>query len=77
MPDPGSPLECGVWHETVLRQKYNDPMKLKNLLDNAYGQGRYNVKIKANRYILRLPEPLNEVQLAEMEKQIRFHYNSH
>ncbi|KAI2609182.1 hypothetical protein GGR54DRAFT_387613 [Hypoxylon sp. NC1633] len=49
------------YHEVVLRQKYNDPMKLKNSLDRRFGAGMYRVKTKANRYILLLPYLLHEV----------------
>jgi hypothetical protein len=31
------------WSEHVLRKKYTDPMKLKECLDEAYGQGKYQV----------------------------------
>jgi hypothetical protein len=31
------------WLEHVLRKKYTDPMKLKESLDEIYGQGKYQV----------------------------------
>jgi hypothetical protein len=31
------------WSEHVLRKKYTDPMKLKESLDEIYGQGKYQV----------------------------------
>jgi hypothetical protein len=49
------------WHEQILRQKYNDPRRLKEYLDEAYGPGNYLVKTKSNRWILCLPEPMNQV----------------
>ncbi|KAI1489255.1 hypothetical protein F5X96DRAFT_641605 [Biscogniauxia mediterranea] len=75
-PGAGTPSGSKDWHEVVLRQKYNDPRKLKESLDTMYGQGGYQVKTKANRYILKLPVPLDEGQLAELEKDIGFHYNN-
>ncbi|KAI1477293.1 hypothetical protein F4774DRAFT_389532 [Daldinia eschscholtzii] len=76
MPElPSQPQSKTVtWHEVVLRQKYNDPLKLKNSLDSMYGQNKYKVRIKANRYILQLPEPPHEGQIAEIERTISFHY---
>ncbi|KAI0600868.1 hypothetical protein F4775DRAFT_509151 [Biscogniauxia sp. FL1348] len=47
-----TPTRRADWHEVVLRQKYNDPRKLKESLDTMYGQGGYQVKIKANRHKL-------------------------
>ncbi len=35
-----------TWHVVVLRQKYNDPLKLKNTLDTLYGEGNYKVKVR-------------------------------
>ncbi|KAI1759184.1 hypothetical protein GGR53DRAFT_471605 [Hypoxylon sp. FL1150] len=61
MPNSQPPPQRAAWHEVVLRQKYNDPTRLKASLDSIYGPGRYIVKIKANRYYLQLPEPLLEV----------------
>ncbi|KAI0378688.1 hypothetical protein F5Y04DRAFT_143530 [Hypomontagnella monticulosa] len=57
MPDP----RVASWHNVVLKQKYNDPLKLKATLDGIYGKGQYRVTTRANRYILQLPEKLNEV----------------
>ena len=34
-----------VWHEEVLRQKYNNPRKLVEVLNNMFGQGNYRVKV--------------------------------
>ncbi|KAK0725506.1 hypothetical protein B0H67DRAFT_570708 [Lasiosphaeris hirsuta] len=65
--DPG-------WHEEVMRQKYNDPRKLKDFLDKTYGSGNYLVKIRSNRWILCLPEPLQEGELEDIERRIRVHY---
>ncbi|KAK4175752.1 hypothetical protein QBC36DRAFT_330733 [Triangularia setosa] len=61
-------------YEHVMRQKYNDPRKLKSWLDAAYPSGNYAVKIRDNRWILSLPEPLNEAMLEYIESQIRTHY---
>ncbi|KAI1642504.1 uncharacterized protein F4817DRAFT_294798 [Daldinia loculata] len=74
MPEPQPPIETATWYEVVLKQKYNDPQKLKSSLDSMYGQGRYKVKIKASRYILQLPEPPHEDRIAEIERTISFHY---
>ncbi|KAI1799226.1 hypothetical protein F4811DRAFT_544927 [Daldinia bambusicola] len=65
-----------TWHEVVLRQKYNDPQKLKNSLDSMYGPDRYKVRVKSGRYILQLQlqEPPPESQIAELERTISFHY---
>ncbi|KAI1465107.1 uncharacterized protein F4812DRAFT_132306 [Daldinia caldariorum] len=73
-PQPQSQSE--TWHEVVLRQKYNDPLKLKNSLDSMYGQDRYKVRVKSGRYILqlKLQEPPPEGQIAELERAISFHY---
>jgi hypothetical protein len=38
------------WSEHVLRKKYTDPMKLKESLDEIYGQGKYQVIVCA-RYL--------------------------
>lgn len=35
------------WSEHVLRKKYTDPMKLKESLDEIYGQGKYQVIVRA------------------------------
>ncbi|KAI1105657.1 hypothetical protein F4804DRAFT_331080 [Jackrogersella minutella] len=75
MPDSELPSEKVEWHEVVLKQKYNDPLKLKKSLDGLYGQGKYKVRTKANRYILQLPEKIHEEKKAEIEAAIRFHYN--
>ncbi|KAK4108503.1 hypothetical protein N656DRAFT_784001 [Canariomyces notabilis] len=58
----------------MLRQKYNDPRKLKQVLDKVYGSGNYLVKIMSERWILYLPEPLTEGGLCEIENMIRFHW---
>lgn len=70
-----TPANAG-WHDVILRQKYNNPTKLKNALDSMYGQGRYKVMIRANRYILQLPEPFVEAQILEIENAVRFHYKN-
>lgn len=75
MTDSSPPSEKEPPYEVVLRQKYNDPLKLKKSLDEMYGKGKYMVTLRANRYILRLPEPLQDGKRAEIEKQIQFHYN--
>jgi len=33
------------WSEHVLRKKYRDPMKLKQYLDNTYGEEHYKVTV--------------------------------
>ncbi|KAH9908536.1 hypothetical protein F4778DRAFT_350697 [Xylariomycetidae sp. FL2044] len=71
LPPSGGPADL---YEVVLRQKYNDPRKLKAILDDSYGFGKYRVKIRANRYILMLPQHLGEDQIAELEQSIRIHY---
>ncbi|KAI2470510.1 hypothetical protein F4781DRAFT_175311 [Annulohypoxylon bovei var. microspora] len=65
MPESKSPPGNVGWHEVVLRQKYNDQMKLKVALDEMYGQGKYGVKMRATRWILQLPEPIPEVNLPD------------
>ncbi|KAK4202403.1 hypothetical protein QBC40DRAFT_44056 [Triangularia verruculosa] len=50
-------------YEHVMRQKYNDPRKLKTWLDATYPLGNYAVKVKDNRWILSLPEPLSDVSI--------------
>ncbi|OTB02219.1 hypothetical protein M426DRAFT_322795 [Hypoxylon sp. CI-4A] len=76
MPDSKLLTGHAAWHEVILRQKYNDPLKLKDSLNNLYGEGRYKVKTRANRYILQVPEPMQQAQIAELEAAIRFHYNA-
>jgi hypothetical protein len=34
------------WSEHVFRKKYTDPMKLKESLDEIYGQGKYQVIVR-------------------------------
>jgi len=46
-PGAGTPSGSKNWHEVVLRQKYNDPRKLKESLDTMYGQGGYQVKVRS------------------------------
>ena len=36
---------CNPPHEVIMRQKYNDPRKLKAALDYAYVAGNYRVKV--------------------------------
>ncbi|KAK7224313.1 hypothetical protein V2G26_012316 [Clonostachys chloroleuca] len=64
----------GPLYEEVMRQKYNDPAKLRDLLDELYGRGNYSVKTKSSRWILRLPAPLKEGQMEWIENQVCFHY---
>jgi hypothetical protein len=63
------------WHEQILRQKYNDPRRLKEYLDEAYGPGNYLVKTKSNRWILCLPEPMNQGDMDSLEQHVQFHYD--
>ncbi|KAI5860608.1 hypothetical protein GGS23DRAFT_599416 [Durotheca rogersii] len=56
----GSP-EPATWHEILLRNKYNNPMKLKDVLDKMYGKGKYRIRSKSSNLVLLLPEPLKEV----------------
>ncbi|KAI1393170.1 uncharacterized protein F4822DRAFT_383740 [Hypoxylon trugodes] len=63
------------WHDIVLKTKYNDPLKLKSSLDSMYGKGKYRVKVRANRYILQLPEQPQRAQIVEIENTIHSHYN--
>jgi hypothetical protein len=42
----GSGLHKG-WSEHVLRKKYTDPMKLKESLDEIYGQEKYQVIVRS------------------------------
>lgn len=62
-------------HEVVLRQRYNDPMKLKKVLDEMFGEGKYRVQTRSTRWILRVPEPMPKEKLAKIEETIRSHYN--
>ncbi|WYZ38039.1 hypothetical protein EsH8_II_001545 [Colletotrichum jinshuiense] len=62
-------------HEQVMQERYHDPLKLKASLDSIYGEGNYQVKERANRYILQLPIPIKEGDMAKIEKRIRSHYN--
>ncbi|KAK3346875.1 hypothetical protein B0T25DRAFT_553072 [Lasiosphaeria hispida] len=71
-----NPQDSG-WHEELMRQKYNDPRKLKDFLDKTYGFGNYLVKIRRNRWILCLPEQLKDGELEDIERRIRVHYNPH
>jgi len=34
-----------MWHEETLRQKYNNPRMLVEVLDKMYGRGNYKVKV--------------------------------
>jgi len=62
------------WSEHVLRKKYRDPMKLKQYLDNTYGEEHYKVTVKGDRWILALPNPLVEGEIERLEEQIQNHY---
>jgi hypothetical protein len=35
-----------MWHEEMLRQKYNNPRMLVEVLDKMYGRGNYKVKAR-------------------------------
>lgn len=58
-----------------MRQRYNNPSKLKEILDQMFGPGKYRVTIQSERYILHLPQPLQAGELDKIEDNIRFHYN--
>jgi len=62
------------WSEHVLRKKYTDPMKLKESLDDIYGEGKYRVMEKGGRWILGLSNPMSQEELKEIEKRIYNHY---
>ncbi|CCF43530.1 hypothetical protein CH063_13205 [Colletotrichum higginsianum] len=62
-------------HEQLMRAKYLDQRKLKNSLDSIYGEGKYQVKERASRYILMLPTPMKKDDLAQLEQRVRLHYN--
>jgi chemotaxis methyl-accepting protein methylase len=64
------------WYEQGMRLKYVNPSKLISYLDENYGRGNYHVKTRLDRYILFLPEPLSQLDLAEMEHQVGFHYRN-
>ncbi|KAK0610878.1 hypothetical protein B0T14DRAFT_570808 [Immersiella caudata] len=70
-----SSRNVGVWYEETLRQKYNNPRLLIQVLDKIYGPGNYKVKTIMNRWILSLPQPLQPGELDGIEDRIRFHYN--
>ncbi|KAH7311522.1 hypothetical protein B0I35DRAFT_438242 [Stachybotrys elegans] len=70
------PGQTPPWFEQVMRQKYNDPVKLRDYLDETYGPDNYLVKTRSNRWILCLPAPLKAGELDMIEKKVRFHYNS-
>ncbi|KAG7047264.1 hypothetical protein JMJ77_0010618 [Colletotrichum scovillei] len=70
-PGPGSDFPF----EEMMRARYHDSAKLKTSLDSIYGQGNYKVKERANRFILMLPKPLKEGELAAIEQRIRVHYS--
>ncbi|KAI0892816.1 hypothetical protein F4806DRAFT_224186 [Annulohypoxylon nitens] len=53
-------------HEVVLRQRYNDPMKLKKVLDEMFGEGKYRVQTRSTRWILRVPEPMPKVNASNL-----------
>ena len=40
------------WHNHVLRQKYRDPLKLKQALTEMYGEGNYKIKVRTERTLL-------------------------
>ncbi|KAK4447303.1 hypothetical protein QBC34DRAFT_409821 [Podospora aff. communis PSN243] len=65
----------GDWYEETLRQKYNNPRLLIQVLDKMYGQGNYKVRTFMNRWILSLPQPFQAGDLDVIEDHIRFHYN--
>ncbi|KAI0880776.1 uncharacterized protein GGS22DRAFT_80021 [Annulohypoxylon maeteangense] len=75
MPNPKpSPAKEGG-NEVLLRQRYNDPIKLKKVLDEMFGEGKYGVQTRSTRWILRLPEAMPKEKLAKIEETIRSHYN--
>ena len=45
MDHTASAATCNPMHEVIMRQKYNDPRKLKAALDYKYGTGNYHVKV--------------------------------
>ncbi|KAE9363919.1 hypothetical protein N431DRAFT_489747 [Stipitochalara longipes BDJ] len=69
--DSGQP---SGWSEHVFRKKYTDPMKLKESLDEIYGQGKYQVIEKGGRWIISLPTPLSEKEIKALEEKIFDHY---
>ncbi|GAB1314606.1 hypothetical protein MFIFM68171_04816 [Madurella fahalii] len=51
-----------AWHKKVMKQKYNDPDKLKEYLDAVYGPGNWRVEVKSNnRWMIGLTRPWQEV----------------
>ncbi|KAI0834504.1 hypothetical protein F5Y06DRAFT_156068 [Hypoxylon sp. FL0890] len=59
-----------IRHEMVLEQAYNDPWKLAKHLCCLFGQENYKVEAEANRYVIQIPRPLSEDEIAELEKII-------
>ncbi len=41
------------WSEHMLRKRYTDPMKLKESLDEVYGQGKYQVIVRSRHIVIK------------------------
>ncbi|KAH7120343.1 hypothetical protein B0J13DRAFT_629221 [Dactylonectria estremocensis] len=61
--------------EHVLRKAYKDPSKLRQGLDQLWGQGQYTLKLRNNRYIIAGPWLLNEDELSQLEQSAYQHYD--
>ncbi|KAK3387899.1 hypothetical protein B0H63DRAFT_471130 [Podospora didyma] len=69
-----SQASSASWSENVLPKKYRDPLKLKETLNEIYGEGQYRVKIRGDRFIVALPRPMLEGELEAINKGIYHHY---
>ncbi|KAK3377250.1 hypothetical protein B0T24DRAFT_237276 [Lasiosphaeria ovina] len=65
-----------AWYKNVMKQKYNDPDKLKAYLDTVYGPGNWMVEVRSNnRWMISLTRPWQESEMEEIESNIRVHYD--
>ncbi|KAK1752026.1 hypothetical protein QBC47DRAFT_416510 [Echria macrotheca] len=65
-----------AWHKKVMKQKYNDPDKLREYLDATYGPGNWRVEVKStNRWMIALTRPWKEHEMEYIESQVRVHYD--
>ncbi|KAH6999509.1 hypothetical protein EDB80DRAFT_724802 [Ilyonectria destructans] len=62
--------------EQVLRKAYKDPSKLRQGLDQLWGQGQYTLRLRNNRYIISGPWILNEDEILQLEQCAYQHYDS-
>ncbi|KAH6977454.1 hypothetical protein BKA56DRAFT_732730 [Ilyonectria sp. MPI-CAGE-AT-0026] len=62
--------------EQVLRKAYKDPAKLRQGLDQLWGQGTYTIRLRNNRYIISGPRILTHDELEQLEEFAHQHYDS-